>query len=537
MRRAWVPWIALSLSLSALVLGCSTAASDVGAGISNDGDAGGSDFGGSGTGAGVGAGGPSNTAEAGSNRASTGAGESGRDGAGASGSGTAGGADSTTELCPGFNPERASPVLYMSADDSNSMASPALVRALIRQHGVAPDPSYVRPWEFLNYYRAAYTDDAPSVGKLKIVPSAAPLDGSDTDVLLQIGVRSHDAPKSRRAMVITLVVDTSGSMSGVGMTRARKVITSLGKTLRKGDIVNLVTWSTANATALGGHVVAKANDPALLEAAAALEAAGESDLHGGLEAGYALAEKHFSPDKLNRLVLISDGGANVGVTDQARIAEAAKKGDDEGIYLVGVGVGPALGFNEHLMNVVTDRGRGAYVYLDDDAEADRLFVDRFDEVMDVAARSVRLELQLPWYLEIVKFSGEEYAPDPKVIEPQHLAPGDAMIFNQVVRACSLDALGENEPVRATVTWEEPGTHKPHKTEMEVPLAALLVDDADDAPLAKASAIVAAAEAIRSGDGDGLAAAHAKLEAAIAVKEDPELVELAELLAEHPAFPE
>jgi len=50
-----------------------------------------------------------------------------------------------------------------------------------------------------------------------------------------------------------------------------------------------------------------------------------------------------------------------------------------------------------------------------------MFVDRFDEVMDVAARAVQVELRLPWYLGIQRFYGESYSTNPAAVEPQHLA--------------------------------------------------------------------------------------------------------------------
>ncbi|HEY5960735.1 MAG TPA: hypothetical protein VIV60_29475 [Polyangiaceae bacterium] len=57
------------------------------------------------------------------------------------------------------------------------------------------------------------------------------------------------------------------------------------------------------------------------------------------------------------------------------------------------------------MDTVTDKGRGAYIYLVDVAEANRMFVTRFDESMDVAALTVRVRRDLPWYLGVVQFSG------------------------------------------------------------------------------------------------------------------------------------
>jgi len=131
--------------------------------------------------------------------------------------------------------------------------------------------------------------------------------------------------------------------------------------------------------------------------------------------GEPLAQKNYSLDRLNRVVIISDGNANVGVTDEDIIGQGAALNDGDGIYLVGVGTGN--GVNDTLMDAVTDAGRGAYVFLDSTDEAQSIFGPRFDEVMDVAARSVRVELRVSWYMGIQKFHGEEYSTNPRAPAP------------------------------------------------------------------------------------------------------------------------
>ncbi len=159
--------------------------------------------------------------------------------------------------------------------------------------------------------------------------------------------------------------------------------------------MNMVTWNTGNNTLLSGHKVSGPNDQEVLSHISKLSADGGTDLHSGLEAGYKLAQANYGQARLNRLILISDGGANVGITDEEIIAKNSADGDKEGIYLVGVGTGPAGGYSDLLMDTVTDKGRGAYIYLDKPEEAQRMFVDRFDETMEVAARGVQIEMTLP----------------------------------------------------------------------------------------------------------------------------------------------
>lgn len=420
-------------------------------------------------------------------------------------------------------------VLYLSADDSNSMASPVHVRDLLSL-GLAPLPHEVRTYEFLNYYHLDYP--APPPDNLAIFSELQP-NGAFGSFDFQIAVRSFDAIKPRRAMTITFVLDTSGSMAGVGIERERAAVTAIAGSLAKGDIVNMVTWNTDNNVLLSGYAATGPNDPKILTLASSLQASGGTDLHSGLVAGYGLAEQHYGLSRINRVVLISDGGANVGVTDADFIGTKSLDADKEGIYLVGVGTGPPLSYEDQLMDTVTDKGRGAYIYLDSTEEASRMFIDRFDESMEIAARAVQVELTMPWYFQMEKFYGEEYSTDPKVIEPQHLAPSDAMVLNQVLHACDPAVLKNEDTITIRAKWKTPLTYTPKQTEFVTTVGDLLA--APKPSLPKAKAIIAYAEALKTPTKQSLADAESQAIAADPTGTDPELNEILSLLQKHPQF--
>ncbi|MDI1478444.1 VWA domain-containing protein [Polyangium sp. y55x31] len=439
------------------------------------------------------------------------------------------GTDAAAEFtCEGLDTSKPV-VLYLSADDSNSMGSPVHVRELI-QMGIEPMAYEIRTYEFLNYYRIQY--DAPAAGKLALYPELA-----NTAVVneldFQIAVRSYDAIKPRRPMTVTFVLDTSGSMGGPGIERERAAVKAIAASLAEGDIVNAVTWNTNNNVVLSGHVVTGPNDPKILALGNELTANGGTDLHSGLVAGYGLAEQHYGPGRLNRVVLISDGGANVGETDADFIGGKSKDADKEGIYLVGVGTGPGTSYDDRLMDIVTDKGRGAYVYLDGADEASRMFVDRFDETMEIAARGVQVELTMPWYFQMHKFYGEEYSENPEEVEPQHLAPSDAMIFNQVLKACDPAQIVSTDTITVRARWKTPLTYLDQETSVTTTVGDLLA--AQKAGLPKAKAIVAFAEALKSPTSQNLADAQAMAVAANVNGTDPELLEIVSLIQKHPQY--
>jgi Ca-activated chloride channel family protein len=244
--------------------------------------------------------------------------------------------------------------------------------------------------------------------------------------------------------------------------------------------------------------------------------------------------QHYGEGRLNRLVLISDGGANVGTTDADLIAAHSDEADQEGIYLVGVGTGPHNGYHDELMDTVTDEGRGAYVYVDSEAEAENMFVARFDEVMEVAARNVDVELSLPWYFQMHKFHGEEYSENPEEVDAQHLAPSDAMVFNQVLRACDPTMVDGSDDITITVSWQTPLTYQPAEISYTATVDQLLGGGTE--ALAKGKAIVAYAEALKGTDADALGAALAQVQAANVGGTDAALNEIESLLKKHPYTP-
>jgi Ca-activated chloride channel family protein len=414
------------------------------------------------------------------------AGSAGSSGSSEAGQGGAGG--SAAELCPGVDKSQPT-TIYLSADDSNSMASPAIVRKLLR-NGQSPYPSLVRTYEFLNYYNVAY--DPPAPNDLALVPQMRPAKKNGS-YELQIGAQSAPAGV-RRPVTLTLVLDTSGSMQGDPIALLKESVHAMAAQLQAGDIVSITTWNTAVNVALGGYQATGPSDPAILDAVDALEAGGGTDLEQGLANGYQLARQYYAEGRINRVVLVSDGVANVGITDEQMIGKEADVQDKESIYLVGVGVGE--GVNDTLLNVVSDAGNGAYLYLDSKEEAWKMLGTRFDESMEIAARNVRTAMTLPWYLAITKFDGEQFSTDPTKVKPQHLAPGDAMVYHQILQACDPGVVQASDPVSFQATWTEPTTFKPRTTQVDTTVGALL--EGQDAQLRRGRAIVAYADALKLG---------------------------------------
>jgi Ca-activated chloride channel family protein len=420
--------------------------------------------------------------------------------------------------------------LFLSPDDSNSMSSPVQAReaVLSQWDGLSNVP--IRPWEFFNYYSFDY----PAADPGTVVVSTAMQHGAedpDGEYVLQIGVSSEEIADETRAPInVTLVLDTSGSMAGQPIEMLQEVSRAIAASLREGDVVSMVTWNTQNNVVLSGHAVTGANDTTLLALIDEVEADGGTDLHSGLVAGYQLATAHQEPGVISRMVLISDGGANVGETDIDVISQHAGDNGEDGIYLVGVGVGTPGTYNDELMDDVTDAGKGASVFVSSQGEAQARFSTDFISTMSVAVRDVQVKLDMPPGFEIVKFSGEEFSTDPAEVEPQHLSPNDAMVFHQRIRTCAPQLVEDASEITVTARFLDAITFEAREVTQTLTFGELLAGD--QAQLVKGAAVLAYVEALearRDADPEGdakVAAALARLdEADAALPGDTDLAEI------------
>jgi Ca-activated chloride channel family protein len=421
--------------------------------------------------------------------------------------------------------------------DSNSMAGPAMARFLINRGQKVTGA--IRIQEFLNYYDFEYA--SPESGPVGIgAQMSAP--GEDGTYDLQVGVRAGDqSPTDRRPFNVTLCIDTSESMAGTAIQRVKQSCVSLANSLRAGDVVSLVTWDAVQDVALQSHAVQSSGDPTLIGLCNALTANGSDDLSSGLIKAYSLASLNFDPSRINRVVLISDGGTSATAADKQLIAQHADDAAGEAIYLMGVGVGDDDSpdhYSDSLMKTVTAAGKGAHIFIDSAEEATAMFGDRLVPNVEIAARDVRLELSLPPTFELVAPEYDEHSDTPSDPDPQHLSPADTMVFQLSARSCDSTVPTPDDPVVVVATYEDPITREPGEVELSTTLGELLEQDA--ALLLKGSAVVAYAEALtrlQTLDGqsalDAIEATRATVQvAADSLTDDPDLAEIDQLLASY-----
>lgn len=267
---------------------------------------------------------------------------------------------------------------------------------LIRAHleaGRVPPPQAVRVEEVVN--AMAYADPfavrpARPGETFRILADGAPTPfmPSPGHRLLRFRIAARDLPPAeRKPVVLTLVVDVSGSMEGRRLALVRAGIERLLDTLRPADRVALVVFANQ------ARVAAPHGEPAsLARAVADLGVEGGTNAEAGLLLGYELARAAYSAGAANRVMLLSDGVANLGATGPEAILEGVAAAAADGIELTTVGVGMG-DFNDALLETLADRGDGRYAYVDGRREIERLFAEELDGTLQTVAEEARAQVE------------------------------------------------------------------------------------------------------------------------------------------------
>ncbi|MEO6571296.1 MAG: von Willebrand factor type A domain-containing protein [Ilumatobacteraceae bacterium] len=272
------------------------------------------------------------------------------------------------------------------------------------EEGRLPPRESVRPEEYLNAFDYDY--DASRSG-LELTVDGGPSPFDVESQLVRVGVQGEIVDdRDRGPASLTFVVDTSGSMDRddrLGLVKDSLEI--LVDELHDDDTVAIVTYDDDSGVVLEPTSVR--DRERILDAIDRLRPGGSTNLESGLREGYRLAGESFVRDGINRVVLASDGVANVGVTDPDRLAEMIREDADRGINLVTVGFGMG-NFNDVTMEQLADQGDGFYAYVDTDDEAERLFDDELTSTLLTIAKDAKIQVEFdPAIVESYRLIGFE----------------------------------------------------------------------------------------------------------------------------------
>ncbi len=269
-------------------------------------------------------------------------------------------------------------------------------------------PDEVAVEEFVNYHK--HRLPLPKAGQAVAMDTRwgnAEVSRSQREAVLQIGFTTAEVNERTdlRPLNLVFVIDKSGSMAADDkMSRVKSGLRTMIGQLRADDVVSIVTFDNSAGVLYPASRIG--NGDGLRHAIDCLTPGGSTNLHSGLMLGYAEARKHFRAGATNRVILLTDGIANEGVVDPARIAADSSECNSRGIDLSTIGVG--LELNNDLLRTLARSGRGLYHFISDYKDINKVFVSEVQSLVSSVAKNVEVTIEYGWVLQLQKIYG--YAP-------------------------------------------------------------------------------------------------------------------------------
>ncbi|MEQ1568034.1 MAG: VWA domain-containing protein [Myxococcota bacterium] len=371
--------------------------------------------------------------------------------------------------------------VFLSNDDSMSLASAQ--RLLYAAMNRLPfDVSQIRPHELLNYF--SFDAVTPTADQTFDVLASAEANGDQLSVALAV----KGATPPRQDLDLTLVVDRSCSMADEGrMDYTKRGLNLMAEQLRTGDRLDVVLFDDQVCVPLENYVVGR-DDPNLLQQTIAqLQPEGSTDVGLGLRKAYDVAQGHLDTHGRNRRVMIvTDAMMNTGDVDPNTVSEIGRAYEEDDIRLTGVGVGRE--FDDHVLDMLTEKGKGAYVFLGSEAVVDRVFGETgFDQLTQTVAHDVHFALKLPPSLAMKRFYGEEASTVMEEVQPINYFAGTTQLFLQDLQLKGGKPT-RSDPVELQISYRDARTGEPETRTFRTTVGAMI--DADPHNVRKGLALMA-----------------------------------------------
>lgn len=257
------------------------------------------------------------------------------------------------------------------------------------ERGMLPPPESIRVEEFVNYFPQGYPRSNDDDVAIHIEGAPSPFRPGFH--LIEIGLQARQVEAAeRKPAVLTFVVDVSGSMNQENrLGLVKRSLELLLDQLQADDQVGLVIYASRAEVVLEPT----SDKEAIRRAIDRLQPGGSTYAEEGIRLGYEMASRHFQKGAINRVILCSDGVANVGQTGPEAILRQVADYAAQGITLTSVGVGMG-NYNDVLLEQLADKGDGQYAYVDEISEARRVFVEELTGTLQVVAKDTKVQVYL-----------------------------------------------------------------------------------------------------------------------------------------------
>jgi Ca-activated chloride channel family protein len=281
------------------------------------------------------------------------------------------------------------PVSTFSADVDTTSYSYTRREILAGRH---PDANSVRVEELVNYFPYGWAGAESRETPFKPSVTVMPTPWNKDTKLLHVGIKGFDVPVAAQAPSnLVFLIDVSGSMADADKLQLLKTsFRMFVNKLKPEDTVSIVTYAGTSGIALTPTKVS--DKERILSVIDGLVAGGGTAGADGLATAYRLAERSFSKDGVNRIMLATDGDFNVGPSsDEAmkKLVEAKRK---SGVFLSVLGFGSDF-YNDALMQTLAQNGNGVAAYIDTLSEAQKTLVQEASASLFPIAKDVKIQVE------------------------------------------------------------------------------------------------------------------------------------------------
>ncbi|WP_196140660.1 von Willebrand factor type A domain-containing protein [Aliikangiella sp. G2MR2-5] len=389
------------------------------------------------------------------------------------------------------------PVSTFSMDVDNG--SYKLASVMLSQNQL-PHPDGIRIEEFVNSMEYHYNQNEQL---FSISAEAMPSPFRTGYHILHIGLQTKMlSDEERNPSNLVLVADISGSMASDNkLDLLKNAMTTLVSQLNRNDHIALVVYND-NATVVLNPTKAS-NKRKIFNAINTLKSGGSTNAEQGLLKGYELAESMFQPGFNNRVILTSDGMANVGSTSPEAILAKISESRNKGIFLTTLGVGKGM-YNDHLLEQLANQGNGNYLYIANQIDIQQAFVDELNSQLQTVAKDAKIQVQFnPNIVSNYRLLGyenrhlnkEDFADASK--DGGEVGAGHKVTALYEIKLNSKTQPISEEVAKLSIAYKKPQGHKVHFINKNIPLSVVKHTVQSASPDSRLSFAVAAfAEKLR-----------------------------------------
>ncbi len=230
-----------------------------------------------------------------------------------------------------------------------------------------------------------------------------PNDGNEQRVIIKIDLEgAKTVGLSRTPVNLAVVLDRSGSMSGKKLEQAKQAAHMLIDQLDESDIFSLVMYDTEVEVLVPARKLGKGKRD-IQRRISRIQTGGSTALYDGVNSGGRELREFLSEGRINRVMLLSDGIANVGPSSNREIATLGQQLAREDISVTTVGLGDD--YNENLMTALSEASDANYYYVADVEQLPEVFRSELGELKSLVARNITIRIECPEGVRPIRFLG------------------------------------------------------------------------------------------------------------------------------------